>query len=528
MPAQWIARSGRLLRTSALALGAALLTGCASIGGLLAPPPGLDNAPAQVQACADWFAALDTATDSAGVRDASAARVAGFAHYRVDRFTAALREVAGSSGTAAQQAALVQRLRQTDLQARTIELANIGGSARTQLRPDALQHTQACSQTLAAYDSATPARLASLWPRLQVPDDYVTAYRVMGVYALSRVAFGAGVRKLEAERSAVMAQDSAPAPGAQRLRYALPESSAPALSAEALRRALTPAPDDPLQLPAPSPAALASLIAQFAPRLEIDTLTDDDKPGTLAWRTEAGNAPPTLALDTRAPALYQQVAYTRYQGRNLLQLVYTVWFAARPKEPGSTVDLLAGALDGLVWRVTLAPDGTPLVFDTIHPCGCYHQFFPTPAAQPRPAPEPGIEWAFVPHSLPALTAQQRVVLRMAPRTHYLDRVSVESATTTGGTALSLLPYDSLRALPLGSSAGSSTRSVFSPAGFIDGTDRAERYLFWPMGIARAGSMRQWGKQATAFVGRRHFDDALLLEQRFDFSPQHFTPKPADL
>jgi hypothetical protein len=47
-----------------------------------------------------------------------------------------------------------------------------------------------------------------------------------------------------------------------------------------------------------------------------------------------------------------------------------------------------------------------------------------------------------------------------------------------------------------------------------GTERAERFLFWPMGIASAGAMRQWGRQATAFVGRRHFDDADLLERRF--------------
>jgi hypothetical protein len=28
-------------------------------------------------------------------------------------------------------------------------------------------------------------------------------------------------------------------------------------------------------------------------------------------------------------------------------------------------------------------------------------------------------------------------------------------------------------------------------------------------------MRQWGTHATAFVGRRHFDDADLIERRFE-------------
>ncbi len=72
-------------------------------------------------------------------------------------------------------------------------------------------------------------------------------------------------------------------------------------------------------------------------------------------------------------------------------------------------------------------------------------------------------------------------------------------------------YDALRSL-LAPRGG--TRSVFGPDGLIVGTDRPESWLFWPMGIANAGAMRQWGRHATAFVGRRHFDDADLLERRF--------------
>jgi hypothetical protein len=38
-----------------------------------------------------------------------------------------------------------------------------------------------------------------------------------------------------------------------------------------------------------------------------------------------------------------------------------------------------------------------------------------------------------------------------------------------------------------------------------------------MGIDNAGAMRQWGTHATAFIGRRHFDDADLIERRFEIS-----------
>jgi hypothetical protein len=36
-----------------------------------------------------------------------------------------------------------------------------------------------------------------------------------------------------------------------------------------------------------------------------------------------------------------------------------------------------------------------------------------------------------------------------------------------------------------------------------------------MGIDNPGAMRQWGNHATAFIGRRHFDDADLIERRFE-------------
>jgi len=69
----------------------------------------------------------------------------------------------------------------------------------------------------------------------------------------------------------------------------------------------------------------------------------------------------------------------------------------------------------------------------------------------------------------------------------------------------------LRSLPL---PGGGTRSLYGPDGLVAGSERSEREYFWPMGITSAGQMRQWGRHATAFVGKRHFDDADLIELRF--------------
>jgi hypothetical protein len=217
--------------------------------------------------------------------------------------------------------------------------------------------------------------------------------------------------------------------------------------------------------------------------------------------------------------VYRHVGFTRYRGRTLTQLVYTFWFGARPA--AGPADLLAGYLDGLIWRVTLDHQGRALIYDTIHPCGCYHYFFPTPRATPKPAPDAEPEWAFVPQVLEAAPPEARVVLRVATRTNYLERITYVSPVELEreSTSLQVLSQDSLRALPIlnhpaDKDGGNATHSAYGPDGLVPGTERAERFFFWPMGIASAGQMRQWGRHATAFVGRRHFDDADLFEKRF--------------
>jgi hypothetical protein len=287
------------------------------------------------------------------------------------------------------------------------------------------------------------------------------------------------------------------------LRYGPPE--APPLPRPALAAMMQRAAANPLGIPEPHGAALEALFAAHAPVFEIETAGAFDRPGALRWR--AGEFVPSV--NAAEPVVYRHLAWTRYRERALLQLVYTIWFSERP--PESPGDILAGKLDGVTWRVTLAPDGAPLVYDSMHPCGCFHMFFPTPRALPLPAPRGGLEWMFAPQALPAVADGERPVVRVASRTHYVQRVTL-AQHAVAAARYALRPYDELRSLPRpeGGSA-----SVFGPGdGLIAGTERPERFLFWPMGIASAGAMRQWGRHATAFVGRRHFDDADLLEKRF--------------
>jgi hypothetical protein len=147
-------------------------------------------------------------------------------------------------------------------------------------------------------------------------------------------------------------------------------------------------------------------------------------------------------------------------------------------------------------------------------------FFPTARVKLLPAQQPVIEWAFVPLKLPALAPPQRVVVRIASRTHYV--VNLRPDADASGISYQYADDNDLRALP---AADHGTRSAFGPDGIVPGTERGERYLFWPMGIDNSGAMRQWGTHATAFIGRRHFDDADLIERRFELSPGAQTAFP---
>ncbi len=452
------------------------------------------TAPAPPQDCAAWYRELDARVERGGVRDAQARPVAGYPYLRVDRLLASLREESATSEPKAR--ALVARMQALDVEGRGVELANLGlGGDEAR---EALARARDCGARLSEADVSDPAARARLLERAGVPDDYSTAARFFGIYALTRYPFFAGVRNYQDGVRETFRTE----PGHAARRYAPPGSQTISRAEQAA--ALAKASPNPLGIPEPRREALERLFAAHAPVFEIEQTGPFDRPGALRWM-RGGELP---SVDAGEPAVYRMASWTRYRGRVLLQLVYTIWFSGRPAD--SPFDLLSGALDGVVWRVTLAPDGEPLIYDTMHPCGCYHMFFPTPRARPVPSPDRVLEWAFSPQSLPRVAEDERPVLRIATRTHYVERVTLEREDAVE-TRYALRPYDELRSMPRPEGGRA---SAFGQDGIIGGTERAERFFFWPMGIASPGAMRQWGRHATAFVGRRHFDDADLLEKRF--------------
>ncbi len=479
--------------------------------GAIAPRPAAEfyAAGAPLARCADFLHHIDAVVAESGVGDGMAARVPGFPHLRATRFLASY---AGETLDSAQAGEWVRRLAQLGRDAYEAEIANLPAAARAGIegeraqrftgKGDAAAAAASCGQELASADLASRARLEELRAAVRVPDDYLTWQRIAGLYWLTRIPFAAGIRIWQDGTRETFEQPLFMLPVyGERWRFVPPPASPVDVSA-VLERASA----NPLGIPEPRGADREALFRAFAPEFMVDVVSDADRPGAPGWH---GEAVPTI--DIMQPVVYRRMSHTRYRGRALLQVSYAIWFPERPL--AGEWDLLGGHLDSVVWRVTLTPEGEPWVYDSMHHCGCYHEFFPTARAELRPQPDTLDETAFVPQWLPVVGSGERLSLRLQAGTHYLQRVVVGAAGSASGTARYVFAEDDeLRSLP---AAGVGRRSLFRPDGIVPGTARGERFWFWPMGVPDPGAMRQWGRHATAFVGRRHFDDADLFEKYFE-------------
>jgi len=454
----------------------------------------------EVAECRALFARVDKAVDRAGVRDYGPVRIPGFPYLRVDRLLASFRDEVEEPE---RFRVWTERLAALDAEARTFELRNLPSITREPLGKDLSHRLDTCRSLLSESDLSAEEGAVALRRAAVVPDDYVTWWRAVGLYPVTALFVEHGVTKWHRAVHATFAVplDKLPVSGTL-TRWRAPRD--PPLGTAQVR-ALLENSKDVLGVPRPVDNAMMRLFETFAPTWEVDVVDDNDRIG----QPLAGDVP---SVDTDAPTMYRELSYARLDGRVLVQLNYIIWFAARPGD-----DIYAGLLDGLVWRVTLGPDGKPLIYDSIHNCGCYHQFFPTPDLTLRTdLPEHYFEPPLLPQSAPE---GNPLVIRIAHGTHYIDRVYQD---TVGSEAEGIVwqDYDSLRSLP----RGDGYRSLFGGYGIVKGSERSERFLLWPMGIRSPGAMRQWGRHAIAFVGRRHFDDPYLISSLFTVNMQKVKQK----
>lgn len=467
-----------------------------------------------IEECTTLISETEQAIVKVGVVDSQARRIQGFPYLRVDRFLASYRHEVSDQAFAY----WVDLLQQKALSGWRAELQNLPNDARNRLLDQthlthhsnkpllALLHE--CSRLLRDRELDEVSEQNRLREEAVVPADYRIWQQILGLYPLTAIAFRSGINRWHEETKEIFSRPLAVLPIKGQLRRYEPgpvgNSPDQAKVAEIIKQASI----NPLRIPSPSTDHINRLFEAFAPIFEIDVASNADRIGRAMLISQQ-----FPFINTTEPVVYRHLSYTRLGSQNLLQLVYSIWFPSRPKS--SDLDLLGGRLDGIIWRVTLSADGQPLLYDSIHQCGCYHLFFPVQHNNLLPRSAGFDEPAFTPQEVLPVNNGKRIVIRIASDTHYIQRVYSEDNPSVEIQHYSWDDLDSLRSLPL---PDGSQHSLFSEDGIVTGSERGERYLFWPMGIPNSGAMRQWGHHATAFVGRRHFDDARLLENSFVIDP----------
>ena len=332
--------------------------------------------------------------------------------------------------------------------------------------------------------------------QIEVKPSYSGLQRLLGLYPVSRYFAASGIREYQREMTERIRADlykestaGIKSPQSVRTYWSGPKNTA--------GTKITLSIDNPLGIPRAPKSDITRLFQAFAPIIRVQQNSADDHIGKMHFDPEN-----RLAISSSQPRLYTYTSHTRFEGQVLLQLNYVFWF---PRRSGK--DLYSGELDGLVWRVTLDRKGQPLLFDSIHHCGCYHVVFLTARVTDQRIPSK-TEKPLI-FSLPETDRGNSWILNIEAGTHYLTGVktNTENTGSENWKLYDLFDYSSLLILP----SESGSRSAFSNNGIIDQSSRGERWLLWPLGIPNAGAMRQAGLQATAFIGIRHFDDPFLFE-----------------
>ena len=445
----------------------------------------------------------------AGVIDRQDFRIPKYPYLRINRFLSSYRNEVQNH----KFSSWVGLLQQLGIIGWEIELKNLPRQDKIKLDklaadlfpkiPSVLSKLAYCSDILRDELSLEANRHALKLSAI-VPSVYNTWQQILGLYPLTAIAFRIGISRWHQETLAIFNSPLASLPVEGKLVVYAPDNNLTKHSLESVSDILQKSAKNPLHIPLPTESQQQVLFARFAPSFEIDVVSENDKMGAPYWG-EHGQ----VLIDTQKPTIYQQISHTRINDKTLLQLNYMFWFPSRPKS--WSMDLLGGHLDGIIWRVTLNTDGNPLIFDTIHSCGCYHLFFTSQYIQVAKSSSLYTEPFFSPQKM-TVSKDQEFVIRISSNNHAIQKIYIAPASSKQKQLYQFDSADNLRSITL---ANGQNRSLYNQAGFITGTERGERYLFWPMGIPNPGAMRQWGHHATAFVGRRHFDDARLFEENFE-------------
>ncbi len=380
-------------------------------------PPG--QPPADPAGCGNLFIQLDKVIDHEEIKDIQETRIPGFPYYRVNRFLASFAKELPNNEALKEW---LTRLLRLGHEGRRVEMANLPEHAFPDLpaefaSKDLIAEMERCAERLMAEDLSDPQRIKRIRDSVAVPDDYYTPVRVVGVNPVSRWIVTREILDLnDKARHNFQRPDAI---GSSNILSYTPSHPRPVINSEKTAEILEQARSkSALGIPEPEPCALAQLFDYYAPVWKIGTSDDSDRIGRPFWQDDD-----RAGIDTKDPVVYRYHSFTRIHDQVLLQLNYLIWFPQRPSQ--GLIDIFSGLLDGLIWRVTLDQQGRVLLYDSVHPCGCYHKFYPvSPHLHPLEMPSTPEPPLILTQNIPN-PENGRVVIHISSKEHYVVGLSTE-------------------------------------------------------------------------------------------------------
>jgi len=450
--------------------------------------------------CVAFIGRLDAAVSKEGVRNAAQAPVEGFPYLRAGRFEASL---AGRLSGDEAKAAWAEWMREVDLAARKREIANLSDDALRELaasREALIERASGCSRELFERDRARPDFFDALGPRVAVPDEYSAALRALGLFPLVTIPEYKITERVRERFRAWYAIPYGKLPVDGTLRVYRP----PAAEGRDASGVIAASANKPLAIPRSSADEARELALRYAPILIQDEAAPYDRVGRVAWKDDA------LIVDGETPALYYYLSHARVRGEPVLQVNYVFWYPARSGTLAPAIE--HGRLDGLTLRLFFDRKGGLFMVDLMNNCGCYHAFIPERSRVARSIARYYTNDPFAPQWLPEFGAEKRPAFRILSGWHQVQRV-LAAPYPGEGVDYELIPYEALESLPAGDGRSA---SIFDAQGIAKGSERVERFIFYPTGIPSIGSMRQRGHHAITLSERTHFDEPDLFEKYFEF------------
>ncbi|MGB0848620.1 MAG: hypothetical protein ACPGSM_17950, partial [Thiolinea sp.] len=244
---------------------------------------------------------------------------------------------------------------------------------------------------------------------------------------------------------------------------------------------------DALNIPILSRQEKQRLFSQHAPTWLINDQSPVNTPGTPERK---GNE---ITVDTTKPVTYTHLSFGRWQHQITTQLNYLIWFSERPAL--HSFDWVAGKHDAVIFRVHLDQAQNILAYDSIHLCGCWYRLFLPQGTQFTADTSYHSEPVIAEH----VTAARQMQVYISRDTHQIIDLQPVTSHAANTRHYPLREFTELLQL-----------TVFDRQGYVPGSERPERWFFWPMGVRNPGAVRRFGEHAVSFIGKRHFDDPYLL------------------